>query len=167
MYYCNCCRVVRGLSYFSRILFRFFPRLDEPDEVVVVKQALIAHLDLDPRVTLAVLCDQVMPAAESMMDPDELYMRDRLRTLVLAFLTGEAKEAIVERHAVPDSEAEDVLVGGLLEVGPSRRFLPRTILNIARQFRNWRQKIRILSSSSFSCTFTLTTLGHRGAMPYF
>ncbi|KAJ6594591.1 hypothetical protein B0H19DRAFT_1096158 [Mycena capillaripes] len=91
---------------------------DEPDEVVVVKQALIAHLNLDPRVTLGVLCDQIMPAAEATVDPDELYMRDRLRTLVLAFLTGEAKEAIVERHAVPDSEAEDVFVAGLLAAIP-------------------------------------------------
>ncbi|KAJ7633475.1 hypothetical protein DFH06DRAFT_693041 [Mycena polygramma] len=91
---------------------------DEPDEVVVVKQALIAHLDLDPRVTLGVLCDQIMPAADSLVDPDELYMRDRLRTLVLAFLAGEAKEAIVERHAVPHSEAEGVFVEGLLAAIP-------------------------------------------------
>ncbi|KAJ7122054.1 hypothetical protein C8R43DRAFT_1032975 [Mycena crocata] len=91
---------------------------DEPDEVVVVKQALIAHLNLDPRVTLGVLCDQIMPAAEATSDPDELYMRDRLRALVLAFLTGEAKQAIVEHVAVPDSEAEDVLVNGLLTALP-------------------------------------------------
>ncbi|KAJ7354533.1 hypothetical protein DFH08DRAFT_855179 [Mycena albidolilacea] len=91
---------------------------DEPDEVTVVKQALIAHLDFDPRVTLGVLCDQILPAEESMVDPDELYMRDRLRTLVLAFLTGEAKEAIVERHTVPGSDGEDVLVEGLLAAIP-------------------------------------------------
>ncbi|KAJ7252107.1 hypothetical protein B0H12DRAFT_624426 [Mycena haematopus] len=91
---------------------------DEPDEVIVVKQALIAHLDLDSRVTLGVLCDQVMPAEASMVDPDELYMRDRLRTLVLAFLTGEAKEAIIERHALPKSEGEGVLVEGLLAAIP-------------------------------------------------
>ncbi|KAJ7162251.1 hypothetical protein C8R46DRAFT_1353235 [Mycena filopes] len=90
---------------------------DDPDEVVIVKEALIAHLDLDARVTLGVLCDQIMPA-ESTADPDELYMRDRLRTLVLAFLTGEAKEAIVQRHALPDSGAEDVLVHGLLAAIP-------------------------------------------------
>ncbi|KAJ7467035.1 hypothetical protein FB451DRAFT_1259934 [Mycena latifolia] len=91
---------------------------DEPDEVIVVKQALIAHLNLDPRVTLGVLCDQIMPAAETPADPDELYMRDRLRTLVLAFLTGEAKQVIVERHAVPDSDAEHVLVDGILTAIP-------------------------------------------------
>ncbi|KAJ7678690.1 hypothetical protein B0H17DRAFT_1078073 [Mycena rosella] len=91
---------------------------DEPDEVVVVKQALIAHLNLDPRVTLGVLCDQIMPALEAPADADELYMRDRLRTLVLAFLTGEAKQVVVERHAVPDSDAEHVLIDGLLAAIP-------------------------------------------------
>jgi hypothetical protein len=103
--------------FFFGPLSDFFCPSDEPDEVTVVKQALIAHLDLDPRVTLGVLCDQILPAEESMVDPDELYMRDRLRTLVLAFLTGEAKEAIVERHTVPGSDGEDVLVEGLLAVG--------------------------------------------------
>ncbi|KAJ7782509.1 hypothetical protein DFH07DRAFT_790899 [Mycena maculata] len=91
---------------------------DEPDEVVVVKQALIAHLNLQPRVTLGVLCDQIMPAVDATADPDEIYMRDRLRTLVLAFLTDEAKQVIVEQHAVPDSEAEAVLVEGLLTAIP-------------------------------------------------
>ncbi|KAJ7502500.1 apoptosis inhibitory protein 5-domain-containing protein [Mycena galericulata] len=91
---------------------------DEPDEVVVVKQALIAHLNLDPRVTLGVLCDQIMPAVDATVDPDELYMRDRLRTLVLAFLTDEAKQVIVEKHAVPGSDAESVLVDGLLTALP-------------------------------------------------
>ncbi|KAJ7141110.1 hypothetical protein C8R44DRAFT_692909 [Mycena epipterygia] len=91
---------------------------DEPDEVVVVKQALIAHLNLDPRVTLGVLCDQIMPAVEATADPDEIYMRDRLRTLVLAFLTGEAKQVIVERHALPGTDAEDVLIDGLLTALP-------------------------------------------------
>ncbi|KAJ6567833.1 Fusaric acid resistance protein-like-domain-containing protein [Mycena sp. CBHHK59/15] len=91
---------------------------DEPDEVVVVKQALIAHLDLEPRVTLGVLCDQVMPAVEATADAEELYMRDRLRALVLAFLNGEAKRAIVERHALPDSDAEHVLVNGLMAALP-------------------------------------------------
>ncbi|KAJ6456389.1 hypothetical protein C8R45DRAFT_943603 [Mycena sanguinolenta] len=92
---------------------------DEPDEVIVVKQALIEHLDLDPRVTLGVLCDQLMPAETSMVDADELYMRDRLRTLVLAFLAGEAKEAILEGHALPKSDGEGVLVEGLLAAIPT------------------------------------------------
>ncbi|KAJ7646592.1 hypothetical protein FB45DRAFT_890848 [Roridomyces roridus] len=92
---------------------------DEPDEVVVVKQALIAHLDLDPAVTLGVLCDQIMPPVDpKAVDSDELFMRDRLRTLVLAFLAEDARQAITERLALPDSPAEAVLVDRLLTAIP-------------------------------------------------
>jgi hypothetical protein len=80
-----------------------------------VKKALTEHLDMDPKVTLGVLCDQVSPPDES-MDDEEQAIRDRLRSLVLSFLTGEAKRAIVERHAVPLSVAEEVLINSLLGV---------------------------------------------------
>ena len=89
--------------------------IDEPDEVTVVKKALTEHLDMDPKVTLGVLCDQVSPPDES-MDEEEQAIRDRLRFLVLSFLTGEAKRAIVERHAMPSSVAEGVLTNSLLAV---------------------------------------------------
>lgn len=87
----------------------------------MVKKALIEHLDMDPRVTLGVLCDQVTPP-EELMDEEEQGIRDRLRSLVLSFLTGEAKRA-VERHALPGSAAEDVLITCLLEVS-YHHFLP-------------------------------------------
>jgi len=90
-------------------------RTDEPDEVIVVKKALTEHLDMDPRITLGVLCDQIVPPNDP-MDEEEQFTRDRLRSLVLSFLTGEAKRAIVERHASPGSDAEDVLVNGILTV---------------------------------------------------
>ncbi|KAF9461262.1 hypothetical protein BDZ94DRAFT_820535 [Collybia nuda] len=90
---------------------------DEPDEVIVVKKALTEHLDMDPRVTLGVLCDQIIPP-EELMDEEEQTIRDRLRSLVLSFLNGEAKRAIVERHAIPGSIAEDVLINCLLEAIP-------------------------------------------------
>jgi hypothetical protein len=94
----------------------FFSDVDEPDEVEFVKKALAEHLDLDPQVTLGVLCDQVVPADEP-MDEEEQEIRDRLRSLVIAFLTGRAKRAIVDRHtSKPGNEAEQVLVGGLLTV---------------------------------------------------
>lgn len=80
-----------------------------------MKKALTEHLDMDPRITLGVLCDQIVPPQEP-TDEEEQAIRDRLRSLVLAFLTGEAKRAIVERHAVPGSSAESVLVQGLLGV---------------------------------------------------
>jgi hypothetical protein len=92
--------------------------VDEPEEVTVVKKALTEHLDMDPKVTLGVLCDQVSPPEET-MDDEEQVIRDRLRSLVLAFLTGEAKRAIVERHAVPSSIAEEVLINSLLTVSKS------------------------------------------------
>ncbi|KAL0956935.1 hypothetical protein HGRIS_003037 [Hohenbuehelia grisea] len=80
---------------------------DEPDEVLVVKQALVEHLDLDARITMTVLCDQINPP-DDLMDEDEIVLRDRLRSLVLAFLTGMAKRAVI-RHASPASETEEVL----------------------------------------------------------
>ena len=83
--------------------------LDEPQEVLVVKKALVEHLDMDPRVTLSVLCDQLAPPEED-MDEEEQAIRVRLRSLVLLFLTGEAKQAIVERHALPGSGVEDILL---------------------------------------------------------
>lgn len=110
---------------------------DEPNEVVVVKRALQEHLDLDPGVTLGVLCDQIVPP-EDAMEEEDLSLRDRLRSLVLSFLTGEAKRAIVERLALPGTDAESVLIGGLLNV---RRLLPmmlRLIIHdICSPYRNW------------------------------
>lgn len=88
---------------------------DEPDEVVFVKKALSEHLDMDPPVTLGVLCDQIVPPNEP-MDDEEQQIRDRLRSLVICFLTGEAKRAILRHVNQPGSEAEAVLVGQLLVV---------------------------------------------------
>ncbi|KAF8993681.1 hypothetical protein BDQ17DRAFT_1252511 [Cyathus striatus] len=86
---------------------------DEPDEVLIVKKALIEHMDMDPKVTLSVLCDQILPADEC-ANNEEQVMRDRLRSLVLTFLTGEAKRSIL-RHAMPGSDAEAIVVEGLSE----------------------------------------------------
>jgi hypothetical protein len=89
---------------------------DEPDEVQIVKKSLTEHLDLDPRVTLGVLCDQIVPP-DALVDEEEQFIGDRLRSLVLSFLTGEAKRAILSRHASRlDSEEERVLGTGLLMV---------------------------------------------------
>lgn len=89
---------------------------DEPDEVTVVKKALAEHLDMDPKVTLGVLCDQVSSNDEP-MDDEEKAMRDRLRSLVVKFISGEAKRAIVERHASQaGNEHEQVIVDGLFKV---------------------------------------------------
>ncbi|KAI0674909.1 hypothetical protein C8Q78DRAFT_964902 [Trametes maxima] len=91
---------------------------DEPEEVTFVKRALTQHLDMDPVVTLGVICDQVVPPDEP-FDEEEQSIRDRLRSLVLAFLAGEAKRSLVERHtSSPGSPAEQILVTGLLKAIP-------------------------------------------------
>ncbi|KAF9452359.1 hypothetical protein P691DRAFT_234508 [Macrolepiota fuliginosa MF-IS2] len=87
---------------------------EEADEVVVVKKALAEHLDMDPKTTLGVLCDQIIPQNDT-ADEEELSTRERLRSLVLAFMAGEAKRAICERHAVP---GEPVLYEGLFAAIP-------------------------------------------------
>lgn len=72
---------------------------------------------MDPAVTLGVLCDQIVPPDEP-MDEEEQAIRDKLRSLVLAFITIDAKRAIVERHtASPGSAAEEVLANGMFKVG--------------------------------------------------
>ena len=85
---------------------------DEPEEVEVVEHQLTEHLDMDPQVTLGVLCDQIIPLEEPLEEEDPA-IRDRLRSLVLGFMTGRAKRALVERHAQP---TEVVFVEGLAKV---------------------------------------------------
>ncbi|KAF8644795.1 hypothetical protein AX16_008257 [Volvariella volvacea WC 439] len=83
---------------------------DEPNEITVVKRALLTHLDMDPKVTLGVLCDQIMPESAEVPE-EEAETREKLRPLVIAFLTTDAKRAIVERHA---KVAETILVDIIL-----------------------------------------------------
>ncbi|KAF9258846.1 hypothetical protein L218DRAFT_876210 [Marasmius fiardii PR-910] len=90
---------------------------DEPNEVNVVRKALVEHLRMDARVTLGVFCDQVVPL-DQQMDEDEMQMRDRLRTLVLDFVANEVKKDQWKKIAVPGGEAEAVLVRGLMTALP-------------------------------------------------
>lgn len=91
---------------------------DEPEEVEVIEQQLTEHLDMDPNATLGVLCDQVVPPDEP-VDEEEQAIRDRLRGLVLGFMTGRAKRGIVERHASSrDSPGEETLVREMYRVRP-------------------------------------------------
>lgn len=89
--------------------------IDEPEEVAVVKVALLKHLDMDPPVTLGVLCDQIVPPEED-LDDDERQTRERLRSLVLSFLATDAMGAIQRYTDPPGSEAEHVLVTQLILV---------------------------------------------------
>ncbi|KAF9227127.1 hypothetical protein BS17DRAFT_878143 [Gyrodon lividus] len=85
---------------------------DEPEEVAVVKAALLKHLDMDPPVTLGVLCDQIVPPEED-LDDYERQTRERLRSLVLLFLATDAIGAIEKYTDPPNSEAERTLVNQL------------------------------------------------------
>ncbi|EEB86571.1 hypothetical protein MPER_16427, partial [Moniliophthora perniciosa FA553] len=87
----------------------------EPNEVNVVRKALVEHLQMDARITLGVFCDQIVPP-DQVMDEEEQAMRDRLRTLVLDFVTNEIKKDQWRKLATP--EAEDVLISGLMMALP-------------------------------------------------
>ncbi|KAJ8508003.1 hypothetical protein ONZ45_g9691 [Pleurotus djamor] len=90
---------------------------DEPDEVTVVKQALVDHLNLDAPITFGVLCDQLSPS-EDIIDEEEKGLRERLRGLVLSFIAVDAKTCI-KQHIPPGSPTEDILHRGLLAAIPT------------------------------------------------
>ncbi|KAI0074404.1 hypothetical protein K474DRAFT_1665400 [Panus rudis PR-1116 ss-1] len=99
---------------------------DDQEEVGVVKKSLTEHLDLDPAITLGVLCDQIIPL-EDPMDDEEQAIRDRLRSLVLKYLSDDAKRRVQE-HAKPGSSADEVLVTGLLKAMPQLNLQENTII---------------------------------------
>jgi hypothetical protein len=71
---------------------------------------------MDPGVTLGVLCDQIIPP-EYTIDEEEQQIRDRLRSLVIAFLKDDAAEAIIRKYTkTPGTDTENVLVCQLLMV---------------------------------------------------
>jgi hypothetical protein len=70
---------------------------------------------MDPKITLGVLCDQLIPP-DDVTNEEEIFIRERLRSLVLRFLAGEAKQSISERHARPGETGEPVLYNGLFAV---------------------------------------------------
>lgn len=90
---------------------------DEPEEVAVVKTALIQHLEFDSKVTLGVLCDQIVPPDDSMEDEDKT-IRERLRALVVAFLAEDARQPLlaqVQGQGRRATEQEDVLIDTLVK----------------------------------------------------
>ncbi|KAF8269291.1 apoptosis inhibitory protein 5-domain-containing protein [Lactarius quietus] len=86
---------------------------DEPEEVAVVKMALIQHLEFDSKVTLGVLCDQI-----------------RLRALVVAFLAEDARRPLIvqlQRQGRGSSEQEEeALIDTLIKVRVNTNYLPRS-----------------------------------------
>jgi len=108
--------LIRQLCPFPVSLSPSLP--DEPREVAVVKSALIQHLELDSKVFLRVLCDQIVPPDDPVEDEDKL-IRERLRRLVIVFLAEEAREPLLSRlQSQGDSGAEQelALVDTLLKV---------------------------------------------------
>ena len=58
-----------------------------------MKNALIRHLELDSKVVLGVLCDQIVPPDEP-MEVEDRAIRERLRGLVVAFLAEDTREPL-------------------------------------------------------------------------
>jgi len=75
-----------------------------------VKRALIEHLELDAKVTLGVLCDQLAPA-DSTMDEEEQNIRARLRDLVLDFLTTDVFAAACDPKSVMEGDLVESVLG--------------------------------------------------------
>lgn len=85
---------------------------EEAEEIAVVKKALVEHLKMDPKATIGVLCDQ-LASQDDTIDDEELSIRTRLRSLVLAFMTGEVKRSICGHHTSPGGTGESMLYEGL------------------------------------------------------
>lgn len=103
------------LSFFHRF-FSFYA--DEPEELAVVKTALIQHLEFDSKVTLGVLCDQIVPPDDPMEDEDKT-IRERLRALVVAFLAEDARQPLLaqlQRQGRSAAEQEEALIDTLIKV---------------------------------------------------
>ncbi len=83
-----------------------------------------------PSVTLGVLFDQIVPADDS-MDQEEIAIRERLRGLVLAFMTNEAKETINQNPKLNNQFAE-----GLTLVRYSCH-LSSSVTHFIRLYHDW------------------------------
>lgn len=71
---------------------------------------------MDKLATLNVLRDQIVPPEEP-LEEDDQATRDRLRGLVLNFLTGRGKRHVINPHPqAADGEAEKILAEALLQV---------------------------------------------------
>jgi len=80
----------------------------------VVKTALIQHLEFDSKVTLGVLCDQIVPPDDPIEDEDKT-IRERLRALVVAFLASDAREPLLAQLQ-GSTEQEEALIDILVKV---------------------------------------------------
>ena len=79
-----------------------------------IQDSLIAHVKLDPPAAIGVLCDHC--SLEPDLTAEEKEDREKLRKLVLRFLSNGAKDAVFAHFRGPGSEAEDVFRNGLMKV---------------------------------------------------
>ncbi|KAI0694283.1 hypothetical protein BC835DRAFT_1017764 [Cytidiella melzeri] len=96
---------------------------DERREVLIVSRQLLLHLDLDPAVTLNVLCDQIVPP-EVPVDEEDQAVRDRLRSLVIEFMRGMAAKGSILRHSTkselgPDTVLVNRVMSAISRLSPS------------------------------------------------
>jgi hypothetical protein len=73
---------------------------------------------LDSKVTLSVLCDQVVPPDDPVEDEDKV-IRERLRALVVVFLAEEARKPLLRQlqgQGDSGAEQEQALIDTLLKV---------------------------------------------------
>ncbi|KAH9024847.1 hypothetical protein EDB84DRAFT_1615141 [Lactarius hengduanensis] len=68
---------------------------DEPEEVAVIKMVLIQHLELDSKVTLGILCDQIRPEALVVA-----FLAQDPRKPLLAQLQGQRRGAAEQEDAL-------------------------------------------------------------------
>jgi hypothetical protein len=88
--------------------------------VFYIRKGLDEHLDLEPTVTIGVLCDSVGPGPgveeqEQEQEQDEGSV-ERLRTLVLGFLSERMKKILLIMKDEAGSEPERILVEGVVRV---------------------------------------------------
>jgi hypothetical protein len=108
----------------------------------VVKTAIIQHLELDSKITLSVLCDQIVPPDEP-IEGDDKVTRERLRTLVVAFLAEDARRPLlIKLQGQGDScvEQEQALIDTLLKV-TDPLFLINSLSALTREIRGFAQAV--------------------------
>ena len=81
-----------------------------------MKSALLEHLEMDRKGTLAVLHDQ-LTSVDSDMDEEERAMRERLRSLVSSFLANDAFGCLDPESLIGVRESLSLVVHLLTPVG--------------------------------------------------
>ncbi|KAH9059029.1 hypothetical protein EDB87DRAFT_1536234, partial [Lactarius vividus] len=90
----------------------------EPEEVALIKMVLIQHLELDSKVTLGVLCDQMVPPDDPIEDEDKT-IRERSKALVVVSLAQDPRKPLLAQRQdqrCGAAEQEDALIDTFIKV---------------------------------------------------